>query len=377
MKKYLALFFLASQIHAADWSREIAPADGWAAMEGGTRGGTDALPADVYQVKTIDELQAVLKKTKAKAKIIQIAALIDATGGQPFASKADQASRTQLRIPANTTLIGTAPDAGFVNTAIVVRGVDNVIVRNLRIENPWDNFPVWDPNDGPTGHWNAEYDGLTIDNSRHVWIDHITFTDAPRSDDQNGLVDGHEVQHHDGALDIKNGSDFITVSWSVFESHDKNNLIGHSDKNTADAGHLTVTFHHNLFSDVIQRAPRVRYGKVHLYNNYHVGDRKHAVYPFQYSHGVGVEARMISENNVFDIAGAKTGCDVVRPFGGTRYQDAGSLLNGTRLDLSTGCKGDKGGVIKFEAADWKPPYQYTLLPADKVAKVVKESAGKH
>ena len=375
MKKIFALLFIAAHLQAADWSRETAPADGWAAINGGTAGGASAAASDVYRVSGIDELRATLKKAGARPKIVEIAARIDATGGTPFASKEDQAARTQLRIPANTTLIGITPDAGFVNTAIMIRGVDNVIVRNLRIENPWDNYPTFDPNDGPTGHWNAEYDGLTIDNSRHVWIDHVTFTDAPRTDDQNGKIDGHEVQHHDGALDIKNGSDFITVSWSVFDSHDKNNLIGHSDKNTADAGHLTVTFHHNLFRNVTQRAPRVRYGKVHLYNNYHVGDRKHAVYPIQYSHGVGVEARILSENNLFEIAGAKSACDVVQSLGGTRYQDAGSLLNGAKLDLSAGCKGGKG-VVMFEPADWQPPYRYTPLPADQVAKAVKESAGK-
>lgn len=376
MKKYLALFLLTSLAQAADWSREVAPADGWAAMEGGTRGGAEAVAANVFKVTTIEELRSALKKAGTAPKIIQVQGPLDATDGKPFAGKTDQAARSEIRLTSNTTLIGTTPDAGFINTGLMLRGVDNVIIRNLRIENPWDEYPQWDPNDGPTGHWNAEYDSLTIDQSRHVWVDHVSFSDGRRTDDQNGLIDGHEVQHHDGALDIKNASDFVTISYCVFDQHDKNNLIGHSDSKKTDAGHLTITLHHNLFQNVIQRAPRVRYGMVHLYNNYHTGDRKQAVYPLQYSHGVGLEARMISENNVFDIANAKSACDVVKSFGGTRYQDSGSLLNGAKLDISAGCKGDKGSLVLFEPAGWQPPYRYTLQPASAVAATVKTEAGK-
>ncbi|MBS1210246.1 MAG: hypothetical protein H6R19_2644 [Proteobacteria bacterium] len=351
--------------------RQSAPADGWAGMEGGTTGGAKASAEQIYTVRDIDGLRAALKKGRDTPKIVVIEGIVDAAGSRPFESREDQAERGQIRLPSNTTLIGADKNAGFINADLVLRHVENVIVRNLMIQNPWDEYPQWDPKDGPTGHWNSEYDGMTIDGSRHVWVDHVSFSDGSRTDDQNGTNNGHEVQHHDGALDVKNAADFITVSYSVFRLHDKNNLIGHSDSNQSDAGHLRVTFHHNLFQSIVQRTPRVRYGQVHLYNNHYVGDRKDPVYAYQYSHGVGVGASLISENEVFDIAGANSLCDVVKFFGGTRYEARGNLLNGKILSPDAACK----GALKPEAAGWTPPYAYTLLPAKAVASSVKETAG--
>ncbi|MEI8631108.1 hypothetical protein P4S72_01190 [Vibrio sp. PP-XX7] len=48
------------------------------------------------------------------------------------------------------------------------------------------------------------------------------------------------VAAYDGELDIKHGSDFVTVSYSVFKNHNKTMLIGHSKNNAAeDEGSLT------------------------------------------------------------------------------------------------------------------------------------------
>jgi pectate lyase len=350
-------------------------ADGWASVEGGTQGGAKADASSVFKVRDIDGLLAAFRRGGNSPKIIVVEGVIDATGGKPFVDKKDQSLRTLVKIPSNTTLVGADKDAGFVNANLMLKGVENVIIRNLKIQNPWDEFPVWDPTDGPAGHWNSDYDGISIDNGVHIWIDHVGFTDAPRTDDQNGQANGQEVQHHDGAVDIKNGADFITISNCVFASHDKNDLIGHSDKNgKKDAGHLRITFHDNLFQDVIQRAPRVRFGQVHLYNNDYVGSMSHPVYPYMYSFGLGVESSLISEGNVFEIKGAGSLCDVVKAYGGNRFSDAGSQLNGTPLRMEPECKAGKAMVI-FAAPGWTPPYAYAPKPAAEVAAAVKASAG--
>ena len=141
---------------------------------------------------------------------------------------------------------------------------------------------------------------MTVITGRHIRIDHCTFTDGRFPDREAPLgFHGERVQRHDGLLDIEDGSDFITVSDSRFENHDKAILIGSGDgRGDRDRGHLKVTFARNLFSDIVQRAPRVRFGQVHVVNNVHRGRAP------LYALGVGVESAIFSERNVFRYPGA-------------------------------------------------------------------------
>jgi len=59
-----------------------------------------------------------------------------------------------------------------------------------------------------------------------------------------------------------------------------------------------------VFRDIQSRAPRVRFGQVHLFNNYYVGSKTAAVYKNSYSIGPGTNAKVLSNANVFEIAGA-------------------------------------------------------------------------
>ena len=361
---------------SGDASLDVAPSTGWASQYGGTRGGSAAAATAVYKVYTATELLAAIKTGSDTAKIIKVTGRIDmaaADNGGAFKSTSDQSARSSLRLGSNTTLIGVGPTAGLVNAAIKIIGADNVIVRNLSIIDPCDVSPLWDPNDGSAGNWNSQFDGITVDDSTHVWIDHNTFTDAPVTDDLLPVINGKRKQCHDGALDVKNGSDYVTVSNNVFDRHDKNNLIGSSDSTTSDNGHLTVTFNNNLFTNITERAPRVRFGKVHVYNNLYLGSKADAAYPHGYSIGVAYLAKIISESNVFDIQGAN-GCQSVLKNPGSSSKtgaitDTGSLVNGSALVLSQcGFASDVG---------WTVPYAYrsALLPAASVKAAVLAQAG--
>ncbi|MBY8852797.1 hypothetical protein K7G98_33045, partial [Saccharothrix sp. MB29] len=95
---------------------------------------------------------------------------------------------------------------------------------------------------------------MNADGAHHVWVDHNDISGAS-----------------DGALDVKRGSDYVTVSWNRFHDQTKNSLVGHSDGNgSQDRGKLRITYHHNLFDGTAERNPRVRFADpVHVFNNYY------------------------------------------------------------------------------------------------------------
>jgi pectate lyase len=68
----------------------------------------------------------------------------------------------------------------------------------------------------------------------------------------------------------------VTVSWNVFKEHNKTSLVGHSDTHAADRGRLKVTYHHNWFQSD-SRLPRVRFGEVHVFNNFYDGVKTYGV----------------------------------------------------------------------------------------------------
>jgi pectate lyase len=355
----MALAFCASaSVRSAtvDAARATAPLDGWASQAGGTSGGATAATEQIYTVANRAQLLAAIANGGATPKIIKLAGTVDMSEGKPYTSTADQSARGAIRLKSNTTLIGDGASAGLVNGHIILSSVSQVIIRNLKIVNPCDVEPVWDPTDGSTGNWNAAYDAIGISGSDHIWIDHNSFTDAPLTDNYAPIENGHVKQCHDGAVDVSNASDYVTVSYNVFGEHDKNNLIGSSSSATSDEGKLRVTFSNNVFRDIQSRAPRVRFGQVHLFNNYYVGSKSAAVYKNSYSVGPGTNAKILSNANVFEIAGAAS-CDAIikNPGDATAgtFKDSGSLLNGAAL----------GTCALSTTTTWTPPYAFTPRPA--------------
>jgi len=353
---------------AIDAARATAPADGWASQAGGTIAGANAATNQIYTVTNRAQLLAAIANGGTTPKIIKLVGTVDMTEGKPYTSTADQSARGAIRLKSNTTLIGDGANSGLVNGHIVLSSVSQVIIRNLKIVNPCDVEPQWDPTDGATGNWNAAYDAIGISGSDHIWIDHNSFTDAPVTDNFLPVENGHVKQCHDGAVDISNASDYVTVSYNVFGEHDKNNLVGSSSSATADEGKLRVTFSNNVFRDIQSRAPRVRFGQVHLFNNYYVGSKSAAVYRNSYSVGPGTNAKILSNANVFEILGAAN-CDAIvkNPGDATAgtFKDTGSTLNGAAL----------GACAVSSATSWTPPYAFAARPAALVKATALSQAG--
>ncbi|GAA3391748.1 pectate lyase family protein [Cryptosporangium minutisporangium] len=401
----LLLFSLAPPAHAApgrpaDLGRQTLPAnDGWG---GGTTGGSaDARPT---VVRTRDQLAAAVAGSAPKIVYVRgtirptescadyadpaytlagyLAAYDPAVWGRTtepsgpleearVRSAAAQAERIKVRVGSNTTIVGLGRDARLLGLSLVLDGVDNVIVRNLRFEDAADCFPQWDPTDGATGNWNSAYDNLQLLGATRVWVDHNTFTDGANPDSAQPSYFGRPYQVHDGLFDITRGSDLVTGSWNVFAGHDKVSLIGSTNNPADDRGKLRVTLHHNRYTNVLQRLPRVRFGPVHVYNNlYEIP----AADPFEYALGVGVESAIVAERNAFLLGPGVPPGDLVYNWGGTALTARDNTVNGKPVDLVAAYNAAHDPDLGSDAG-WTPTRVARIDPVSRVPAVVRLGAG--
>jgi pectate lyase len=294
---------------------------GWAGVSGdgvntttGGAGGRTVSPASAAELMTLAESDEPL--------IIQLKGTY---------------SVPRLNVASNKTLIGSA--GATIEGAVRIRGkadafVRNVIIKNLRISASTSD---------------ADGDGLQIHFAHHVWVDHCEIWDAP-----------------DGNLDIVHGSNWVTVSWTKFRytanppdpDHRFCNLIGHSDNNAAeDTGRLKVTMHHNFWVErVVERMPRVRFGEVHVFNNYYTSSGNN------YAVGAALQSRVRVENNVFEGVSNPHIFYDAEPT--AQMVAVGNLYTNTTGERQMG-----------QGSAFMPPYAYKLEDVATVAASVRANSG--
>ncbi|MFT3736688.1 MAG: hypothetical protein QM776_17000 [Rhodocyclaceae bacterium] len=229
------------------------------------------------KVKTLDELKTYSDSNNKY--VILIDGIIDMGGMVPLRS--------------DKTVIGL-PGSKLINGGFEIYKRQNIVIRNVFFQGAPD-------------------DTLKINqNTHHVWVDHCTFSDG------DVYPDGKE---HDGLFDITRETTHITVSRSLFKNHSKTMLIGHSDSASGDTGFLKTTVHHNVFM-TDQRHPRVRFGEVHVYNNYFLNNSLYGVastmnakvlvegnyfknvpYPSYVGYAESGPGELVQRNNILDNSG--------------------------------------------------------------------------
>lgn len=406
----------ADAVAPADLAHGVLPArDGWAASGSGTTGGRDAAAARVFTVSTRAELAKALAATPADApRIVRVKGLIDAntddngkrqncadyaagtgysldsylkaydpavwgrtklpSGAQENArraAQAKQAARMVFTVPARTTVIGVpGTGAGITGGSLVVKNADNVIIRNLALTDVRDCFPQWDPTDGSTGNWNSAYDAVSLRGATHVWVDHNSFSDLPHPDSADPVRFGRHYQVHDGALDITNASDLVTVGYNRFAHHDKTMLIGSSDQDTK----LRVTLHHNVFQGVVQRAPLARVGRIHLYDNYYDTTASEG-YAHSYSVNSRAGAQVIAQNNHWKLSSDRKTSQLFSGDGTGAIAGSGNLVGGAPADLVAAYNAAHPGKKIKTTVGWKPTLTAGLEPAAGLPKKLAATAG--
>ena len=244
-----------------------------------------------------------------------------------------------VNVRTNKTIIGIG-SAPTIYGRLNISNRSNIIIRNLNIN--------YNADEGSSDPWT---DGISVQNSNHIWIDHCSIYNSP-----------------DGLIDMTNMSDFITVSWCKFyyetgiynTLHHFTNLIGSDDDYTGDRGKLHITMHHNWWADRCrERMPRVRFGQVHVYNNYYnCTGNNYCIRP-------GVEAQLLIENNYFD--------HVDEPIEGDDDADPNSLVE-SHNNIFDNCT-NMSTLNPGNDDVFTPPYSYTPDDTNNIPSIIMGGAG--
>ncbi|TYI62535.1 hypothetical protein E1A91_D10G250900v1 [Gossypium mustelinum] len=246
---------------------------------------------------------------------------------------------TYLSVGSHKTIDGRGERVKLTGKGLRLKECENVIVCNMEFE-------------GGRGH---DVDGIQVKpNSKHIWIDRCSFKD-----------------YDDGLIDITRGSTDITVSRCYFTQHDKTMLIGADPTHVGDRC-IRVTIHHCFFDGTRQRQPRLRFGKVHLYNNY---TRNWDIYAVCAS----VEAQIYSQCNIYEAGKKKKTFEFYTEKAGDREEASSGVirsegdlfLNGAQSCLLATSSGE-GSVF--------PPSEYYKTwtmeaPSDSLKQVLQVCTG--
>ncbi|WNV87727.1 hypothetical protein [Umezawaea sp. Da 62-37] len=165
--------------------------------QGGTTGGAGG--AVVAATMTAQFLHHI---ALLEPLVVQVRGTIALSTGTSDGMHDVASDKTIAGLGGDTRLVGGGLNIGLPAdddvTSPPANAVHNVIIRNLPITGATDDL-------------------INVQMvSHHSWIDHNDFSDGD-----------------DGAVDVKRGSDFLTVPRNRFHDHDKTLLLGHDDDNSA------------------------------------------------------------------------------------------------------------------------------------------------
>lgn len=329
--RYLQLVLIAICCFSGLFANAQCSLVGWATQNGGVTGGGSATPTIV---STYDALKTAI--TASNVKVVHISGTITIPAGGRISFQ-DQSAKTIYGLPGSRLVSNDLTKDG--SGIIYVKRVSNVIFRNVTFV-------------GPAAYDTDGWDNMTLDNCTNVWVDHCDF--------QDGM---------DGNLDIKAASDYISLTWCKFsynkspvaggsggsDDHRFSNLFGSSDGATGDRGKLRITIADCWWAQGCkERMPRVRFGKVHLVNNYFNSTVSSKCIM------AGYEADLLIEANVFE--------NVKNPI---------DLMSNTftaitqKNNIFTNTSGNTAG----SGTAFTPPYSLTAVAASSVKALVTAGAG--
>ncbi|XP_061955832.1 probable pectate lyase 4 [Populus nigra] len=246
--------------------------------------------------------------------------------------------RSYLNVSSYKTIDGRGQRIKLTGKGLRLKECEHVIICNLEFE----------------GGRGPDVDGIQIKpKSKHIWIDRCSLRD-----------------YDDGLIDITRESTDITISRCYFGQHDKTMLIGADPTHVGDRC-IRVTIHHCFFDGTRQRHPRVRFGKVHLYNNY---TRNWGIYAVCAS----VESQIYSQSNIYEAGQKKIAfkylsekaADKEKARSGSIRSEGDLFVTGTQAGLMT----EDGECSMFHPSEYYPTWTVEP-PTDSLKQVLQHCTG--
>ena len=248
----------------------------------------------------------------------------------------------ELKKISNVTLVGVGSGAVFDELGIHIRDSSNIVIQNVTVRNVKKSG-------SPTSN-GGDAIGMEAGVS-NVWVDHVTLE-----------ASGGESEGFDGLFDMKNDTKYVTLSYSILRNSGRGGLVGSSE---SDRSNSFITYSHNVYENIDSRAPLLRGGVAHMYNNHYVGLVKSGI-----NSRAGASAKV--ENNYFQDS---------RDVLGTFYTDElGSWeVSGNVYDNVTwsapGEDNYPAGPDPQSTTSVNIPYSYELDDADCVPAMLAQIAG--
>ncbi|MFE4575351.1 pectate lyase family protein [Streptomyces chartreusis] len=318
-------------------------ATGYATQNGGTTGGAGG---QTVRATTGTQIHAALCSRAASNTPITIEVEGTINHGNTTKVSGDSCNTAagviELKQISNVTLVGVGSGAVFDQLGIHIRESSNIIIQNVTVRNVKKSG-------SPTSN-GGDAIGMESD-VRNVWVDHATL-----------LASGGESEGYDGLFDMKDNTQYVTLSYSILRNSGRGGLIGSSE---SDLSNGYVTFHHNRYENIDSRAPLLRGGTAHAYNNHYLSLNESGI-----NSRAGAKAKV--DNNYFEDSKDVLGTFYTDQRG--YWQVSGNVFDNVTWS-SPGTENYPAGPNPQSNTTVSIPYSYSLDAAACVPDVVSRTAG--
>ena len=318
-------------------------ASGFASQNGGTSGGAGGAVVKATTGTQIHE--ALCKRAAVDTPItIQVEGTINHgnTAKVSGASCNTAAGLIELKGISNVTIVGVGAGATFDQLGIHIRDSKNIIIQNVTVQNvKKSGSPL--SNGG---------DAISMESTvRNVWVDHSTL-----------IASGGESAGFDGLFDMKDDTEFVTLSYSILRNSGRGGLVGSSE---TDTGNTNITYHHNKYENIDSRTPLLRGGVAHIFNNHYQKLNESGI-----NARAGAKAKV--ENNYFEDSKDVLGTFYTSASG--TWQASGNVLDNVTWSAK-GTEYNPAGPSMASTTTVSVPYTATLDSAACVPTIVAATAG--